>query len=114
MAGFAGRYTAALLTSRTDTACQFIVVSYHGRYTTLSARGASKDDSLLTKMQGWHEDTRAKREAKHFISLVAETACRLGISAVIGGDWNAPLLDRNLPQHEDCEFRLRFMGREGG
>lgn len=109
LAGFTGRYTAALLTSRTDTACQFIVVSYHGRYTTLSAGGAKKDDSLLTKVQEWRGDTRARKEARQFINLVAETACRLGKPAVIGGDWNAALMDRWLPQHEDWELHLRCL-----
>ncbi|KAL4431323.1 hypothetical protein ABPG75_006579 [Micractinium tetrahymenae] len=109
LADFAGRYTAARLTSKADAACQFIVVSYHGRWTTLSA-GAAKKDEQPTEAEQQHRDLRCKQHAKQFIKLVAETACRLGKSAVIGGDWNAALMDRYLPQHEDWELHLRTVG----
>lgn len=109
---FAKRYTAALLKSKTDASSQLIVISYHGKYKNPGAKpneAVTSDDEDAPHMDAEQErrDVTARNNAKEFIKLVADTACRLRTPAVIGGDWNAPLMDRWLPRKDNWELRLR-------
>ena len=99
---FEGRYTAARLTSTTRKECQFVVVSYHGKWKNIrKERREKRTDSTAV------EDKATSDNCRSFIRAVGAAASHLRMPAVIGGDWNFSMVDRKMPTDEAWEIRLK-------
>ncbi|GAB4818220.1 hypothetical protein N2152v2_005266 [Parachlorella kessleri] len=99
---FAGRYTAVCLTAKASPAKpRLLAVSYHGQSLVpspsreLPPRELSEDEKLAN--------------AQRFVQLVGEACARLGVPALVGGDWATSFgfESRPVPCGEGWQAQLR-------
>lgn len=86
-ASFKGRFSAVLLSYRTQPDVRFLAISYHGR-----------KNGMLAK--------RVEEEGKKFLRAVGKLAVQEGVPALVGGDFNTPLKDHSLPRDKSWEVQL--------
>lgn len=106
---FDGRCVIAKLTCLTSPNLTFLAVAYHGRHHDFGGKAAKECD-----IDDVGSDSKRVREAVRFIECMGKAAARLGLPAVIGGDWNAKLMNYNgliMPAEVTWMPHLRYVER---